>query len=100
MDEVCPSFLLQGRHGLQKAFHAMPRLQCLAHMPADNLLGVVVGYHGQVAEGILVITYPDRDVCDIRHPYLVLAAWDEILDEVRIRGQPMGGIRRTGPFPW
>ena len=69
-------------------------------MPADNLLGVVVGYHGQVAEGILVITYPDRNVCDIRHPYLVLAAWDEILDEVRIRGQPMGGIRRTGPFPW
>ena len=68
MDEVCPSFLLQGRHGLQKAFHAMPRLQCLAHVPSEDLLGVVVGYHGQVAEGMHVITCPNRYVRDIRHP--------------------------------
>ena len=60
----------------------MPCLQRIAYIPADNLLGIVVGYHGQIAEDVFVFADPYRDVRDVSNPYLVLACRDEFLDEI------------------
>lgn len=62
---------------------------------ADNLLAVRVEDERQVAEAVAGSAIAHHDVGDVADPQLVGRRGDEVLDEVLVRREPVGGVRRA-----
>ena len=99
VDEIDDLILIKRVKCLHEALHAAPGFHRLTYIPADDFLGIAVRYHRQVAEGIAAIGIPDRNIGDVCHPDLVLAYRYEILYQIWIRRESVGGVRRAGTTP-
>ena len=82
-------------HGHAEGLHRISRVEGRADAPTDDLLAVRVEDERQVAEAVAGPAIAHHDVGDVADPQLVGRRGDEVLDEVLVRREPVGGVRRA-----
>lgn len=79
------------RYGHHQRPQGPLRVEVVMHSIPDNLMSIGVGYQRQVHK-LFPITACNLNVGDVADPYLVRAAWNNVLDKIGPLFQPMPGV--------